>query len=53
MLYTMTQTSGISMPFSASPDKAAGSDGLTIRVWREVWPVLQQQIYTLFSTLLK
>ena len=39
--------------FSASPDKAAGSDGLTIRVWREVWPVLQQQIYTLFSTSLR
>jgi hypothetical protein len=39
--------------FSASPDKAAGSDGLTIRVWREVWPVLQQQIYTLFATSLR
>ena len=39
--------------FSANPDKAAGSDGLTIRVWREVWPVLQQQIYTLFSTSLR
>ena len=39
--------------FSANLDKAAGSDGLTIRVWREVWPVLQQQIYTLFSTSLR
>ena len=39
--------------FSASPDKAAGSDGLTIRVWREVWPALQQQIHTLFSTSLR
>jgi hypothetical protein len=39
--------------FSASPDKAAGSDGLTIRVWRKVWPVLQQQIYTLFLTSLR
>jgi hypothetical protein len=26
--------------FSASTDRAAGSDGLTIKVWREVWPVL-------------
>jgi hypothetical protein len=26
---------------------------LTIRVWREVWPILQQQIYTLFSTSLR
>jgi ribonuclease HI len=39
--------------FSASPDKAAGSDGLTIRVWREVWPVLQQQIHALFTTSLR
>jgi ribonuclease HI len=39
--------------FSASPDKAAGSDGLTIRVWKEVWPVLQQQIHTLFTTSLR
>jgi hypothetical protein len=39
--------------FSVSPDKAAGNDGPTIRVWREVWPVLQQQIYTLFSTSLR
>ncbi|KAI4793235.1 hypothetical protein E4T45_12596 [Aureobasidium sp. EXF-8846] len=38
---------------SASPDKAAGSDGLTIRVWKEVWPVLRQQIYTLFTTSLR
>ncbi|KAI4813528.1 hypothetical protein E4T44_10710 [Aureobasidium sp. EXF-8845] len=36
--------------FSASPDKAAGSDGLTIRVWKEVWSILQQQIHTLFTT---
>lgn len=39
--------------FSASPDKAAGSNNLTIRVWREVWPVLQQQIYTLFTISLR
>lgn len=39
--------------FSASPDKAAGNDGLTIRVWREVWPVLQQQIHVLFTTSLR
>lgn len=35
--------------FAANPDKAPGRDGLTIRVWREVWPVLQQQICQLFS----
>jgi hypothetical protein len=39
--------------FSASPNKAAASDGLTIRVWREVWPALQQQFYTLFATSLR
>jgi hypothetical protein len=39
--------------FSASPDEAAGSDGLTVRVWKEVWSVLQQQIYTLFTTSLR
>ena len=38
---------------AASPDRAAGRDGLTIRVWREVWPVLQQQICQLFSTSLR
>ena len=38
---------------AASPDRAAGRDGLTIRVWREVWPVLQQQICQLFSASLK
>jgi hypothetical protein len=36
--------------FSASLDEAVGSDDITMRVWRKVWPVLQQQIYTLFST---
>ena len=35
--------------FSASSDKAPGRDGLTIRVWKEVWPVLQNQILTLFT----
>lgn len=35
--------------FAASPDKAPGRDGLTIRVWREVWRVLQQQICQLCS----
>jgi ribonuclease HI len=39
--------------FSANPDRAPGIDGLTIRVWREVWPVLQQQIWLLFSTSLR
>jgi ribonuclease HI len=34
---------------AANPDRAAGRDGLTIRVWREVWPVLQHQICQLFS----
>jgi hypothetical protein len=34
---------------AANPDRAAGKDGLTIRVWREVWPVLQHQICQLFS----
>lgn len=38
---------------AASPDRAAGRDGLTIAVWREVWPVLQQQIYQLFPASLK
>lgn len=38
---------------ATSPDKAAGNDGLTIRAWREVWPVLQKPICTLFSTSLR
>jgi hypothetical protein len=38
---------------AASPDRAAGRDGLTIRVWREVWPVLQQQICQSLLNILK
>lgn len=38
---------------ATSPDRAAGRDGLTTRVWREVWPGLQQQICQLFSTSLR
>ena len=38
---------------ATSPDRAAGRDGITARVWREVWPVLQQQICQLFSTSLR
>jgi hypothetical protein len=39
--------------FSANPDRAPESDGPTIWVWREVWPVLQQQICQLFSLSLR
>ena len=35
--------------FSASSDKAPGMDSLTTRVWKEVWPILQNQILTLFK----
>lgn len=35
--------------FSANPDKAPGLDGLPMRVWQEVWPILQDQIFTLFN----
>jgi ribonuclease HI len=38
---------------ATSPDRAAGKDGLTTRVWREVWPVLQRQICQLFTTSLR
>jgi hypothetical protein len=35
--------------FRASPDKAPGRDGLPARVWRELWPVLSDEIVTLFT----
>lgn len=34
---------------ATNPDRAAGRDGLTTRVWKETWPVLQHQIHQLFS----
>lgn len=30
--------------FRVSPDKAPGRDGLPARVWRELWPVLEDEI---------
>ena len=35
--------------FRASPDKAPGRDGLPARVWRELWPVLDDEITQLFA----
>jgi len=35
--------------FRASPDKAPGRDGLPARVWRELWPVLGDEITQLFA----
>jgi ribonuclease HI len=34
---------------TTSPDRAPGMDGLTTRVWKETWPVLQDQIFALFK----
>ena len=39
--------------FRASPDKAPGRDGLPARVWRELWPVLGDEITQLFARLLE
>lgn len=35
--------------FRASPDKAPGRDGMPARVWRELWPVLGDEIALLFA----
>ncbi|KAF9728557.1 zinc knuckle [Paraphaeosphaeria minitans] len=35
--------------FRAYPDKAPGRDGLPARVWRELWPVLGDEITLLFA----
>ena len=35
--------------FRASPDKAPGRDNLPARVWRELWPVLGDEITLLFA----
>lgn len=39
--------------FRASLDKAPGRDGLLARVWRELWPVLGDEITLLFARLLE
>ncbi|KAF2195130.1 hypothetical protein K469DRAFT_681483 [Zopfia rhizophila CBS 207.26] len=35
--------------FRASPDKAPGRDGLPARMWRELWPALENEITMLFT----
>jgi hypothetical protein len=39
--------------FRAKPDKAPGRDGLPAHVWREMWPVLEDEITQLFMTSLE
>ena len=39
--------------FRASPNKAPGRDGPPARVWRELWPVLGDEITQLFARSLK
>jgi hypothetical protein len=33
----------------SSPDKSAGCDGITFRVWRELWPAVEHHILWLYS----
>jgi hypothetical protein len=35
--------------FKSSPDKSPGSDGITFRVWRELWPAVGDHILWLYS----
>lgn len=35
--------------FRSSPDKSPGTDGITFRVWRELWPVVGDNILWLYS----
>ncbi len=39
--------------FRASPAKALGRDGLPAKVWRELWPVLGDEITKLFVRLIE
>ena len=34
--------------FASNPKKAAGSDGLTFKVWQELWPVVQKRVLALY-----
>ena len=38
--------------FSAKPWKAPGRDGLPVIVWRQLWPVVKEEILDLFNSLL-
>lgn len=35
--------------FASNPKKAAGVDGLTFKVWQELWPVLQYRVLALYQ----
>jgi len=39
--------------WAANQDRAPGPDGLPMRVWREVWPVLQDEITVIMSASLE
>lgn len=39
--------------FTANPRKAPGADGLTFRVWRELWPVVGRHVSCLYQALLR
>lgn len=39
--------------FTANPRKAPGADGLTFRVWRELWPVVGRHVSCLYQASLR
>jgi hypothetical protein len=38
--------------FRSSPDKATGPDGISFRVWRELWPVVRDHLLRLYTVLI-
>ncbi len=39
--------------FSPKPDKAPGLDTIPFRVWHQLWPVVEEHIFQLYSSSLK
>lgn len=39
--------------FKASPLKAPGQDNIPVLIWQKLWPVLHEQVFSLFSESLR
>ena len=47
--YQITLQEATKAIFASNPKKAAGVDGLTFKVWQELWPVVQTKVLSLYQ----